>query len=211
MDYRIFNVRTDVNACGCTRGCADTARESALKVDSGRKIPCRTGESNLRRRRAGPMLYRLSYIPTLLTSSSPSLSIFSSQQRRGVFEPQLEHAAGRRRGGRVQQPAAEQDGAGTQPGLERPGLSGLSCHQRSSQGQSCPVGFMPHTFGSSLCPCPCLSVSLSLFSVCLSVCLSVSVFRTSKYSCLSVRFYPFEPLNSLDKQQLWRLQYDSMV
>ena len=38
--------------------------ESALKVDSGRKIPCRTGESNLRRRRAGPMLYQLSYIPT---------------------------------------------------------------------------------------------------------------------------------------------------
>ena len=31
-------------------------RESALKVDSGRKIPCRTGESNLRQRRAGPML-----------------------------------------------------------------------------------------------------------------------------------------------------------
>ena len=32
-------------------------RESALKVDSGRKIPCRTGESNLRRLRAGLMLY----------------------------------------------------------------------------------------------------------------------------------------------------------
>ena len=31
-------------------------RESALKVDCGRKIPCRTGESNLRQRRAGPML-----------------------------------------------------------------------------------------------------------------------------------------------------------
>ena len=29
-------------------GCADTVRESVLKVDSGRKIPCRTGESNLR-------------------------------------------------------------------------------------------------------------------------------------------------------------------
>ena len=159
-------------------------RESALKVDSGRKNPCSTWESNLRRQRYGPVLYQLSYIPTLLTVSSPSLSIFSSQQRRGVFEPQLEHAAGRRRGGRVQQPAAEQDGAGTQPGLERPGLSGLSCHQRSSQGQSCPVGFMPHTLGSSLCLCS------------LSVCLSVSVFRTSKYSCLSVRFYPFEPLSS---------------
>ena len=39
-------------------------RESAPKVDSGRKIPRRSGESNLRRRRAGPMLYQLSYNPT---------------------------------------------------------------------------------------------------------------------------------------------------
>ena len=39
-------------------------RESALKVDSGRKIPCRTRESNLRQRRAGLMLYQLTYIPT---------------------------------------------------------------------------------------------------------------------------------------------------
>ena len=65
MNYGIFNVRTDVNACDCTRGCTDTVRESALKVDTKTKIPCRTGESNQRRRRAGPMLYRLSYIPRL--------------------------------------------------------------------------------------------------------------------------------------------------
>ena len=58
MDYGIFNVRTDVNACDCTRGCRDTVRESALKVDSGRKIPCRTRESNLRQRHDGPMLYQ---------------------------------------------------------------------------------------------------------------------------------------------------------
>ena len=64
-DYRIFNVHTDVNACDCTRGCTDTVRESALNVDCGRKIPCRTGESNQRQRRAGPMLYQLSYIPIL--------------------------------------------------------------------------------------------------------------------------------------------------
>ena len=63
MDYGIFNMRTDVNECDCTRGCTDTLRESVLKVDSGRKIPCRTGESNLRRQLAGPMLYQLSYIP----------------------------------------------------------------------------------------------------------------------------------------------------
>ena len=43
-------------------------RESALKVDSGRKIPCRIGESNLRQRRDGPMLYQLSYIPTPQTT-----------------------------------------------------------------------------------------------------------------------------------------------
>ena len=38
-------------------------RESALKVGSGKKIPCRTGESNLRQRRAGPTLYQLNCIP----------------------------------------------------------------------------------------------------------------------------------------------------
>ena len=37
-------------------------KESALKVDSNRKIPCRTGESNLRQRRDGPTLYQLSYV-----------------------------------------------------------------------------------------------------------------------------------------------------
>ena len=31
-------------------------RESALKVDSGKEIPCRIGESNLRQWRDGPML-----------------------------------------------------------------------------------------------------------------------------------------------------------
>ena len=56
MVYGIFSVRTDVNACNYKRGSTDTVKEPALKVDSGRKIPCRTGESNLRRLRAGPML-----------------------------------------------------------------------------------------------------------------------------------------------------------
>ena len=37
-------------------GCTDTERESALKADTGKKIPCRTGESNLRQRRDDPML-----------------------------------------------------------------------------------------------------------------------------------------------------------
>ena len=44
-------------------GCTDTVRESTLKVDSGRKIPCRSGDSNLPKRCAGPTLYQLSYIP----------------------------------------------------------------------------------------------------------------------------------------------------
>ena len=55
MDYRIFIVRTDVNACDCTPGCTGTVRESAWKLDSRGKIPCRTRESNLGQRRAGPM------------------------------------------------------------------------------------------------------------------------------------------------------------
>ena len=41
-----------------------TPKESALKVDSGRKIPSRTGESNLSQLCAGRALYQLSYIPT---------------------------------------------------------------------------------------------------------------------------------------------------
>ena len=36
--------------CDCAQVGADTERESALKVDSGREIHCRTGESNLRQR-----------------------------------------------------------------------------------------------------------------------------------------------------------------
>ena len=45
----IFNVCTAVDACNCTWELyADTVRESALKVDSGGGIPCRTGDSNPR-------------------------------------------------------------------------------------------------------------------------------------------------------------------
>ena len=43
-------------------GCTDTVGESALEVDSWRKISCRTGKSNLPQRRADPTLYQLSYI-----------------------------------------------------------------------------------------------------------------------------------------------------
>ena len=87
MDNRIFNVRTGVNACDCALGCTDTVRESALKVDSGRKIPCRTGESNLRQRRVGPMLYQLSYNPSPV-SVSPRL-FFLFDQFIGISSDQL--------------------------------------------------------------------------------------------------------------------------
>ena len=70
MDYRIFSVRTGVIVCDCTRGCTDTVREFALKLYFGGKIPFRTGESNLRKRRVSP-LYKLSQIPALLTFPSP--------------------------------------------------------------------------------------------------------------------------------------------
>ena len=42
----------------------DTIRESALKVDSGRKIPCLTGESYQCQQCASPLLSQLNYIPT---------------------------------------------------------------------------------------------------------------------------------------------------
>ena len=64
-------MRADVNACKplhtglvsqlvSALNHADTVRESALKADSGRQIPCRTGESSLPQCRAGPTLYQLS-------------------------------------------------------------------------------------------------------------------------------------------------------
>ena len=81
MDYRVFIVRTHVNACDCTRECTDTVRESALKVVSGRKIPCRTGKSNLPQRRASPTLYQLSYIPAPAVVLGSKVQSFCEQCR----------------------------------------------------------------------------------------------------------------------------------
>ena len=62
-------MRTDFNAYDCTRGCRATATvRTESERSSGRKIPCRTCESNLRQQRTGPMLYQLNYIPSLLSS-----------------------------------------------------------------------------------------------------------------------------------------------
>ena len=83
MDYGVFDVRTDIHARDCTRGYTDTVGESALKVDSGRKIPCRTGESNLRQRRGGPTLYQLSYIPAPYCDFYGLISSFAVGVARG--------------------------------------------------------------------------------------------------------------------------------
>ena len=48
-------------------GARTHVKECGVKVDSGRKILCRTGESNLPQRRAGRTLYRLSYIPAQIS------------------------------------------------------------------------------------------------------------------------------------------------
>ena len=69
MDHVIFNSRTDVNVYDCILGYMDTVKESVLKVDFGRKIPCSTEELNLSQRRAGPTLYQLSRIPILVKTS----------------------------------------------------------------------------------------------------------------------------------------------
>ena len=63
-------------------GCSDTERESALKVDAGKKVPSRTWESNLRQRHDGPMLYQLRYISKLKTRPNLSISwIFQPETR----------------------------------------------------------------------------------------------------------------------------------
>ena len=46
------------------RGVRTHVGEPTLNVDFGRKVPCCTRDSTLRQRRAGPMLYQQSYIPT---------------------------------------------------------------------------------------------------------------------------------------------------
>ena len=57
----ILNVHMDVIA---HKGYMETIGESALKVDSGRKTSCRTGELNLPQWCAVLLLYQLRYIPT---------------------------------------------------------------------------------------------------------------------------------------------------
>ena len=63
------------------RGCMDTARESALKVDSGRKIPCHTTESNLHGWHPSLMIYWLSYIPTPVQNFEITEEVHLNKQR----------------------------------------------------------------------------------------------------------------------------------
>ena len=66
MGFRIFIMRTDVNACNCSQGCPDTCGKSTPEVDSRRKISCRTKELNLPQRNAS-----LDTIPTKLHPHLP--------------------------------------------------------------------------------------------------------------------------------------------
>ena len=43
MDYRIFNMRTDVNASDCTQGCMDTHKSLHWKLTLGEKSLAATG------------------------------------------------------------------------------------------------------------------------------------------------------------------------
>ena len=66
--------RTDVNACDCTLGCRDTRKRVYTESGLREKNLCCTGESNLRQRRAGPMLRQLSSNPApsgMVTTSTP--------------------------------------------------------------------------------------------------------------------------------------------
>ena len=54
-------------------GCAKTVRESALKADSGRSIPCRTGDSNPRQ-----------YCVWIFDPTLPPLS-YPAQRKEGRF------------------------------------------------------------------------------------------------------------------------------
>ena len=46
MDYRICNVRIDLNACDCTWGCADT-EEIIQVIHSSQRVKIQSGETPL--------------------------------------------------------------------------------------------------------------------------------------------------------------------
>ena len=60
-------------------GCPDTARESALKVDSGRKVPCHTRDSNPRQYRT--LVFQLDALPTELFPPPSHLVAIKTQNQ----------------------------------------------------------------------------------------------------------------------------------
>ena len=83
--YRTLTWTTGSLTCAqvLTRGTAHKGvqtyvRESALKMDSGRKIPCRTRELNLHQRHDGPMLYQWATSPPSGSCSNECSALDSS-------------------------------------------------------------------------------------------------------------------------------------
>ena len=77
MDHRVFNLRTDDNACVCSQRCTDTIEKPALQVDSGRIIPCHTTKLNLHQQHAGQMPHQLSYIYSRIPHTGTVHNIFN--------------------------------------------------------------------------------------------------------------------------------------
>ena len=78
----IFNVHRDVNACDiASRGCTDTDRRSALKVDSWRKIPCCTRQSDQSQQHASPTHYQLNHIPSPGMAEHLQMHLVTVEQR----------------------------------------------------------------------------------------------------------------------------------
>ena len=88
MDYRIFNVRADVKVCNSVSGCTDTVRDSAVKVDSWRKIPRCIGDLNLHQLHAGPTLCELGWGCSSVGRASDQHHRFDSLMQQGIFLPE---------------------------------------------------------------------------------------------------------------------------
>ena len=84
--FGIFNMHTDVDACGCT----DTVRQSAPEVDwEKRKITCRTGDSNPRQyyawlfsRTLEPLSCRRSFASALIQQVLHVMSVLGPRGKR---------------------------------------------------------------------------------------------------------------------------------
>ena len=73
------------HTCHCTWECTGSIRESALKVDSLRKIPCHTGQSNLHRQRASPVQCSANWATSPTITLSPPLFSSSLEVRKHLY------------------------------------------------------------------------------------------------------------------------------